>query len=202
MILANQVCFAVRNDFTQGPNFVAGNDLTRCATGADQASESCDMLASVTVYSYGYGGCGYGPDVRHIATVVTDKRSATFKRNYMQAPVLLSSPTASASTHLRRKPFKAFVAFGSRKAPHTSPLRTHICSCTAKAPAVQISKAAKTQVPQVSRSRITSQGFLAGPTEEAPDYGALESSPWNKAIMALFRRKMVNALEEDSEAQG
>lgn len=120
----------------------------------------------------------------------------------MQAPVLPLSSTASTSTHLQRKPLTAFVDRDSGKLPQSRPLRTSTCFCTAKAPAVQISKAAKSQVPQVSRSRITPQGFLAGPYDEAPDYGALDSSPWNKAIMALFRRKMVNALVEDSEAQG
>ena len=126
----------------------------------------------------------------------------TIERNYMQAPVLPLSSTASASTHLQRKPRRGFIDRGSVKLPHSRPQRTNTCSCTGKAPAVQISKAAKSQIPQVSRSRITPQGFLAGPCDETPDYGALDSSPWNKAIMALFRRRMVSALKEDSEAQG
>lgn len=117
-----------------------------------------------------------------------------FANLYMQAPVLVSNSSLS----IRREPLKAFVPVEVCR----SSRRRHICSCSKAAPAVQLSKAARSQVPKVSRSRITSQGFLAGPTDETPAYDALDASPWNKAIMALFRRKMVMALEEDTEAQG
>lgn len=129
--------------------------------------------------------------------LIDEQRRACLSEAYMQTPVLVSSSKLSIS-HLHRQPFRAFVPFDSC----SPPLPIQICCCSKPTPAVQISKAARSQVPQVSRSRITSQGFLAGPGEETPAYDSLDASPWNKAIMALFRRKMVNALEEDTEAQG
>ena len=42
----------------------------------------------------------------------------------------------------------------------------------------------------------------AGPSEPAPDYAAIDAAPLNRLIMALFRRKMVDALGKDSQLQG
>jgi hypothetical protein len=42
----------------------------------------------------------------------------------------------------------------------------------------------------------------AGPAESPPDYSEIDSHPVNKAIMALFRRKMVARIGEDCEEQG
>lgn len=44
--------------------------------------------------------------------------------------------------------------------------------------------------------------FQAGPSEPAPSYAALDEKLLNKAIMALFRRRMVAAIGEDSSEQG
>ena len=42
----------------------------------------------------------------------------------------------------------------------------------------------------------------AGPKDPAPSYGAIDSQPFNRAIMSLFRRKMVAAIGSDTDAQG
>lgn len=42
----------------------------------------------------------------------------------------------------------------------------------------------------------------AGPSDAAPDYSSLDSSPVNQTIMALFRRKMVARIGEDTDEQG
>lgn len=42
----------------------------------------------------------------------------------------------------------------------------------------------------------------AGPAEPSPSYESIDTQPINRAIMSLFRRKMVVAIGHDSEAQG
>lgn len=42
----------------------------------------------------------------------------------------------------------------------------------------------------------------AGPGDDPPDYSDIDSSPFNQTIMALFRRKMVDRIGEDTEEQG
>lgn len=42
----------------------------------------------------------------------------------------------------------------------------------------------------------------AGPGDNPPDYSDIDSSPFNQTIMALFRRKMVDRIGEDTEEQG
>jgi hypothetical protein len=42
----------------------------------------------------------------------------------------------------------------------------------------------------------------AGPKDEPPDYSGIDRSPFNRAIMALFRRKMVQRIGEDSQMEG
>ena len=42
----------------------------------------------------------------------------------------------------------------------------------------------------------------AGPAEPSPSYESIDIQPINRAIMSLFRRKMVVAIGHDSEAQG
>ena len=42
----------------------------------------------------------------------------------------------------------------------------------------------------------------AGPSEPPPAYESIDSQPVNRAIMSLFRRKMVAAIGRDSENQG
>lgn len=41
-----------------------------------------------------------------------------------------------------------------------------------------------------------------GPTDPVPSYAAVDATPLNKVIMALFRRKMVAAIGADSQLQG
>ena len=42
----------------------------------------------------------------------------------------------------------------------------------------------------------------AGPPDSPPSYLSIDSQPVNKAIMSLFRRKMVAAIGSDSHAEG
>ena len=42
----------------------------------------------------------------------------------------------------------------------------------------------------------------AGPNDQAPSYESIDSQPFNRAIMSLFRRKMVAAIGSDTDAQG
>ena len=42
----------------------------------------------------------------------------------------------------------------------------------------------------------------AGPSDPAPSYESIDSQPFNRAIMSLFRRKMVAAIGSDTDAQG
>jgi hypothetical protein len=42
----------------------------------------------------------------------------------------------------------------------------------------------------------------AGPEEAPPEYSSIDNSPFNRAIMQLFRRKMVAAIGQDSSESG
>lgn len=54
------------------------------------------------------------------------------------------------------------------------------------------------------RAQAANRGELrsAGPEEPPPDYTNIDRQPLNRAIMALFRAKMVPAIGRDSELQG
>lgn len=41
-----------------------------------------------------------------------------------------------------------------------------------------------------------------GPSEPPPSYDLLDAQPLNRAVMALFRAKMVKAIGSDSSLQG
>lgn len=56
--------------------------------------------------------------------------------------------------------------------------------------------------PRKQRSTATRATRSAGPDESPPDYSEIDSSPFNQTIMALFRRKMVDRIGEDTEEQG
>lgn len=61
------------------------------------------------------------------------------------------------------------------------------------------------EAPSSSSSSSSSSQPLrrAGPASPPPDYAAIDSAPLNRAVMALFRRKMVAALDgADSPADG
>lgn len=45
-------------------------------------------------------------------------------------------------------------------------------------------------------------GLQAGPSTPQPDFNEVDRQPLNAAIMALFRRKMVQALGEDVQESG
>lgn len=45
-------------------------------------------------------------------------------------------------------------------------------------------------------------GLQAGPSTPQPDFSEVDRQPLNAAIMALFRRKMVQALGEDVQESG
>ena len=42
----------------------------------------------------------------------------------------------------------------------------------------------------------------AGPSDPAPDYAALDGRLLNRAVMSLFRSRMVQAVKEDSPLKG
>ncbi len=42
----------------------------------------------------------------------------------------------------------------------------------------------------------------AGPEVPPPSYERIDSQPFNKAIMSLFRRKMIDAIGTDSDNNG
>ncbi len=42
----------------------------------------------------------------------------------------------------------------------------------------------------------------AGPETPAPSYESIDSQPLNRAIMSLFRQKMVAAIDENSDKEG
>lgn len=42
----------------------------------------------------------------------------------------------------------------------------------------------------------------AGPSDPAPSYTRIDNAPWNKQITALFRRKMIAKIGEDTEEKG
>jgi hypothetical protein len=59
----------------------------------------------------------------------------------------------------------------------------------------------KAQAPQQADTS-SSQFRQAGPPTPPPDYSAIDAAPLNRAVMALFRAKMVAALGSDSEQEG
>lgn len=42
----------------------------------------------------------------------------------------------------------------------------------------------------------------AGPSDAPPSYDDIDNAPWNKQITALFRRKMIAKIGEDTEEAG
>ena len=56
--------------------------------------------------------------------------------------------------------------------------------------------------PRQRRCAAVSATREAGPGDNAPDYSEIDSSPFNQTIMALFRRKMVARIGEDTDEQG
>lgn len=54
----------------------------------------------------------------------------------------------------------------------------------------------------VLSTAISDTHAVAGPQTPRPDYAAIDSQPLNRAIMGLFRRKMVDAIGTDSSAEG
>ena len=74
----------------------------------------------------------------------------------------------------------------------SSPLR-----CSARSRPVRRSR-------QSASAQAANRGELrsAGPEEPPPDYTSIDRQPLNRAIMALFRNKMVAALGQDSTLQG
>lgn len=62
----------------------------------------------------------------------------------------------------------------------------------------------RVELPQensVSEPKV-SHRFRAGPDSDAPDFSEVDKQPLNAIIMNLFRRKMVQAIDEDVEEQG
>ena len=51
-------------------------------------------------------------------------------------------------------------------------------------------------------SDVSGSWKRAGPEMPAPSYESIDSQPLNKAIMSLFRRKMVDAIGTDSNNKG
>lgn len=111
-----------------------------------------------------------------------------------------SSCTRPSPVYSYTTSFKAFSPCHTLQLskPRLSRRGNFCCSKAAK----QTCQTAPSQQSAPSKDRITCTGLVAGPSEAPPSYTNIDASPWNNAIMALFRRKMVVALAEDTEAQG
>ena len=86
------------------------------------------------------------------------------------------------------------AAFSGRAASTVKGSSWTIISCRHKADR-------QTQTARVQEQKA--DGMLrVGPADSPPSYEGIDSQPANRAIMSLFRRKMVAAIGHDSEAQG
>lgn len=56
--------------------------------------------------------------------------------------------------------------------------------------------------PRRERCAAVGATRTAGPGDIPPDYSDIDASPINQTIMALFRRKMVDRIGEDTEEPG
>lgn len=118
----------------------------------------------------------------------------------MHAPTLPTTALPSKGP-LQRNSYKPFATSQAVKSQLS---RKHRCRCSSSKTEATQSAMQPSKNPSAAavNGRITSQGYIPGPAEDPPSYANIDSSPWNRAIMAIFRQKMVTALHEDSEAKG
>ena len=115
------------------------------------------------------------------------------------APLSSTSPVSIVSSNTL---FRPFTDHSTLLSPQLQRARQRRCSCVNEYVVKQTCQTQPKQHYVPPQDRLSSKGYAPGPAEAPPSYASIDSSPWNKAIMALFRHKMVVALAEDTDAQG
>lgn len=134
-------------------------------------------------------------------TSLLSTRKPNLPSDMLMHATTLPSTALPSRGPLQRNSYKPFATSQAAKSQLS---RKHRCRCSSSKTEAAHSAMQPSKNPSTAAvsGRITSQGYMPGPAEDPPSYADIDSSPWNRAIMAIFRQKMVTALHEDSEAKG